>query len=165
MEPLLLARSLRRHCLGVAAAELGDAEAEAVGDALGAVGEEGGDLFGAVLFGGLAEELQPAGEVSVGEFGDGEVFWHRAAHVAAGAQQHGTPEIGDGGDVVRPLRLGDDPVEHRADDLVGAGPGVKILHHGSDHRFIEFGGDEAAGGVEAWAGGRGHFGAFGDGLS
>mgnify|MGYP006184104945 CR=1 FL=1 len=67
---------------GGAAASAGQHE-----QALGAVDEQGSDSLGAVFLGGVAEELQPAGEVGVGEFGDGEVLRHRAAHVAAGAEQ------------------------------------------------------------------------------
>ena len=107
--------------------------------------EQGRDFGWAKFFHRLAEQRQPAREMRVGELGDGDMLGHRPALVAAGAEQHRTPEIGDGLEVCRPLGLGDHPVEHWPDHLVLPRPAVEALDHCGDHRVIEIGRDQPAG--------------------
>ena len=62
---------------------------------------------------------------------------HRAAIVAAGLEHHRRPEVGDLRDVMIPvLNL---RVEDRADQVVGAGAGIKRRHKPRDVRLGQVG--------------------------
>ncbi|MOA47621.1 hypothetical protein D3C78_1702720 [compost metagenome] len=79
---------------------------------------------------------------------------HWPASIAAGAKQHGAPEVGNGRKVMRPGFRRDDAVDHRADHRIAAGIVIEAINHRADHGLVETLGRFPADALVAGADGR-----------